>query len=185
MWATDNRPVKLMGMLLMSMSFLNTPSDLKAQSNDDALMRLVCFDSAATTGNQGGNGWAIVITQVSNDNYAADIFIPDANGDYADRFPMFTNTGFFFSIFENAPAKAASVDIETFVEDLFVNNTDVMTRLAEGSRVGTLLDLTLEGSGALKFDSKDQAMNYFFDPLNNEERAPVCEPPFRYQMTQN
>ena len=58
------------------------PFGAKAQSVDEAVMRLVCYDAsdAANFGENGG--WIVVITQMSNEKFAADIFIPDGDGDY-------------------------------------------------------------------------------------------------------
>ena len=180
---TDSQTGRWTGALLLALMFGVPPATASTQSSDDDVMRLVCFDSAESGRN---TGWAIVVTQISNQEYPADIFLPDRNGDYADRFPMFSTTGFYFSVFEDVPATIRSGGPEAFGANLFQNSPTVMTRLAEGSRVGTLLDLTLEGSGVFKFDSKDQSKNFFSDPQFGEERSGLlCEPPFLTTMTRN
>ena len=163
-------------LVCMAMSCL--PFGAKAQSVDEAVMRLVCFDASDAANFEENGGWTVVITQISNEKFAADIFIPDGDGDYADKFPMFENTGFFFSVFENAPGTNGFDSIAAFAEELFLNDAAAVLRPSEGRRVGTLLDLGVDGVSIFKYDSKNQSANFFLDPLKGEERAPVCEPPF-------
>ncbi|MEP6017067.1 MAG: hypothetical protein ABJ251_01130 [Paracoccaceae bacterium] len=151
---------------------------MKAQSIDDVVMRLVCFDVSEAANFAENGGWTVIITQMSNEKFAAEIFIPDNTGDYVDKFPMFENTGFLFSVFEDAPGTNGFDNLAEFAEELFVNDTAAMLRTSEGRRVGTLLDLSMEGVSIFQYDSKNQSINYFVDPLKGEERAIVCEPPF-------
>ena len=177
MWIKDRKFFQLLSCLMLCASF-TFPTGVQAQSSNDALMRMVCFDSDNSTGLRNNEGWTVVVTQMNNEKYKADIFIPDGNGDFADKFPMFENTYFFIAVFPNAPAANTLGNIQLFAEEL-LNREDAPTAiLAEGSRVGTLLDLNLDGSGAFQYDSLNQANNLFVDPITGEERNPVCERPF-------
>jgi len=95
----DSQVGRWTGALLLGLFFLGMPVALSAQSSDDAVMRLECFDAAEYGSNEG---FAIVVTQKSSDEYPADNFLPDRNGNYADRFPMFSNAGFFFSVLKRS-----------------------------------------------------------------------------------
>ena len=173
--------VQAVGFLMFSTS-LTVPFDAQAQSNDSTLMRMVCFGASNSAGVLNDGGWTAVITQVSNENYAADIFIPDANGEYADKFPMFDNTFFYVSVFEDAPVAGVTESIPSYAATLLQSNNAPVAMLSEGNRVGTLLDLKLEGSGAFQYDSLNQNNNLFIDPKTGEERHPICETPFLYGL---
>lgn len=171
------RHVQSIGLVMLAASSI-VPVSVQAQSNDNAVMRMVCFAAPPSAGVVSNGGWTVVITQMTNENYAADIFIPDENGEYADKFPMFDNTLFYASVFENAPKAGASDTIESYAAELLRSVNAPAATLSEGNRVGTLLDLKLDGSGAFQYDSVNQNNNLFVDPTTGEERHPICGSPF-------
>jgi hypothetical protein len=91
---------------------------------------------------------------------------------------MFDNTVFYISVFEEAPGTNATDDISSYAKGLLQSGSAPTVILSEGNRVGTLLDLKLDGSGAFQFDSANQNNNIYVDPQTGNEHHPICEVPF-------
>lgn len=151
-----------------------------AQSTDQSVMRMVCFDASETVNGQSTGGWTAVITQMNNDQYPASTFIPDQNDDYAEKFPMFENIIFFLFVFEQTDGISTASDPEALAEDLLRSGNTPVPILAEGNRVGSFLDLSWSEASSFQFDSADQSKNLYVDPANGVERVPVCQPPFAF-----
>lgn len=154
-----------------------------AQSTDQSVMRMVCFDASEAGNGQSTGGWTAIITQMNNEEYPASTFIPDQNGGYAERFPMFENIIFFLFVFEQTDGISAALDPQVLAEELLRSGNTPVPILAEGNRVGSLLDLSWSDSSSFQFDSADQSKNLFVDPANGVERVPVCQPPFAFVVT--
>ncbi len=143
-------------------------------------MRMVCFDSAETTNGESTGGWTVIVTQQSSELHAAETFIPDDSGQYAEKFPMFENITFFISVFSNTAGVAASDDLAAFADALLVSPDAPPWIIAEGNRVGTLLDISWGDSNGFKYDSADQTKNAYLDIASADERTPICQKPFAY-----
>lgn len=152
---------------------LALPTTAFAQSGDE-LMRMICFDSA-----RPNNGWAIVVSQVSNDAYSADTFIPNAQGEYAERFPMFDRIAFSISVYRNAPGFNGG-DAASFTQDLVTRGPQPTPFVVEGHRVNSVLELRWGISSQMKFDSLAQEQNFYVNVEMGEDRKPVCQLPFAF-----
>ncbi|MEL6573326.1 MAG: hypothetical protein AAFQ64_16820 [Pseudomonadota bacterium] len=162
----------------LMMSAICIPSIASAQEDTNGVMRLVCFESSDPNGRPVDGGWLAVITQMTSEVYSADIFIPDEDGNYEDMFPMFENTMFLISIFENAEIADSEKNISEIAAELLMGDVTPGTILAEGNRVNSLLDLSWGGSNKLKYDSINPSMNIFVDFDQDVELTPYCNKPF-------
>ena len=153
----------------------------QAQDANWPVARLLCFDAKAPF----GGGWAAVITQVSAEKYPADIFVPDENGNFAEKFPMFEDIYFSVSVFENTQGLNPNVDTQSMTNELLLRPDAPPSFQAEGNRVGTALNIKWEGSGSLQYDTKDQEKNFFVSPSSDQELKLTCSKPFIFFNSEN
>ncbi|WP_341365969.1 hypothetical protein [Yoonia sp. BS5-3] len=165
---------------LLLVGLMALPVASAAQSNDRSVMRMVCFDSDQTASGQSTGGWTAIITQMNNEQYPATTFIPDEQGQYAEKFPMFENIIFFMFVFEETTGLSAATDARSLAEELLASGSAPVPVLAEGNRVGSLFDMSWGGSSTFQYDSADQSKNIYSDVDQSEQRVPVCQPPFVY-----
>lgn len=156
------------------------PIAVDAQSTSQPVMRMVCFDAAETTNGESTGGWTIIVTQQTSELHPAETFIPDDDGQYAEKFPMFENITFFVSVFPVTAGVAAPDNLPAFSDALLVSQDAPPWIIAEGNRVGTLLDIGWGDSNRFKYDSADQTKNAFLDNATGDERTPICQKPFEY-----
>lgn len=153
-----------------------------AQSETQSVMRMVCYDSAESTNGERTGGWTVIITQMTNEQHPAETFIPDENGNFAEKFPMFEDTFFFVSVFEETAGISTAEDLSDFADALLVSEAAPPWILAEGNRVGTLLDMSWGESSTFEYDSADQSRNLYRNTSTQDDRVPVCQRPFAYEI---
>lgn len=148
-------------------------------------MRMVCFDSTESQDGEPTGGWTVIITQMTNAEYPAETFIPDETGNFAEKFPMFEDTFFFVSVFEQTSGISTADDISAFVDALLISDDAPAWILAEGSRVGTVLDMSWGDSSTFEYDSANQTRNLYRNTSTQDERIPICQRPFAYTVPFN